>query len=276
MAEAAVAATPEATPAAAPWHQGIEADVLGSWQNKGLDISDPAKLSVELTKHWKAAERHVGAPADQILRLPANQNDSAAWKQIWERLGAPREAKDYEITGEGNLVDAMRTAFGANNVPKDAAKKIAEAVIKSVEGDAQTQKTLNDQRKIDTLASLQREWGAKYEENRVVALDGARRLGLSQEQLVKVEDALGWDVAAKLMHRIGVGLREPGQLHGGDQTVTPTTAQAAEARLKDLMSNKDWVARLQSGDKETQREWNALFQQKLGINEADELAQMRR
>jgi hypothetical protein len=285
MAEAAPA-TPSAppapppaapsTPPATPWHTGIEPDVVGSWQNKGWDITDPAKLVVDVTKSWKAAERHIGAPADKIVRLP-EPNDLAGWKNVWEKLGAPKEAKDYSLP-EGvdpALADTLRNTFAKQNMPKAMAEEVAKAFAKHVADGKVSEQTLNEQRKTETLAALQREWGAKFQENQVVALDGARRLGLSQEQVVKLEDALGWDTAAKLMHRIGAGLREPGQLHGPDQSTSASTKEQAQSRLNDLMAEKEgWAKRLQAGGKVEQREFKALMEQIHGVNEQHELAAM--
>ena len=84
-------------PRAAPWHQGVDADLVGAWQNKGYDLTDPAKVAVETGKAWREAEKMIGVPRDQLVRLPHNTNDPAAWRPVWERLGAPKEAKDYDF-----------------------------------------------------------------------------------------------------------------------------------------------------------------------------------
>jgi len=43
-------APPPAAPGAAPaWHNGIESEMLGLWQNKGYNVDDPKALVTELT-----------------------------------------------------------------------------------------------------------------------------------------------------------------------------------------------------------------------------------
>jgi len=292
MAEAAPATPPAGTPpasppatppAAPPWHQGIEADVIGSWQNKGWDISDPAKLVQEVTKSWKAAERHIGAPADRIVRLPDNNNDPNAWASVWEKLGAPKEAKDYEIPTkfsdntdvEAGLVDTLRNTFAKAHLPKEAASEVSKAIVKFIEDADKSESVIATQKRTEQLAALDREWGTNKDANMLVALNGARRLGLSQEQVRSLEDALGADTAAKLFHRIGVGTTETSFVEGGNRTNSPTTSEQARSRLNDLMSDKDgWAKRFTAGGAVEKREFRALMEQIHGISEARELASM--
>lgn len=271
------------TTAAAPWHQGIEADVVGSWQNKGWDMTDPAKLVLDVSKAWKAAERHVGAPADKLVRLPDNNNDPAAWNAVWEKLGAPKEAKDYEIPTkyadgsdlEPGLADTLRNTFAKAHLPKEAASEVAKAIVKYVEDADKSEGTLAEQKKAEQLAALDREWGNKRDENTLIGLNGARRLGLSPDQVKAMEAALGYDVAAKLLHKIGVGTTESSFVEGGNRSNNPTTSEQARSRLNDLMSDKDgWAKRLLAGGQTEKREYRALMEQIHGISEARELANM--
>src|SRR5258708_36738726 len=69
-AAAAAAAAAAATVGAKPWHDGIEAETLGFWQNKGYDLTSPLKLATELTKQYPQAETHIGAPTGRLHRRP--------------------------------------------------------------------------------------------------------------------------------------------------------------------------------------------------------------
>src|SRR5712664_2581436 len=99
--DAAAVAAAAAAAASKPWYQGVagvDQEMVGHWQNAGWANKTPQELVVELTKSWKAAEKHVGVPADQIVRLPKDPKDELGWKQVWQRLGAPKEAKEYDFT----------------------------------------------------------------------------------------------------------------------------------------------------------------------------------
>ena len=64
-------AAPGAPPLSAPppaWHTGVEADFLGTWQNRGIDYSDPeaAPADVDLILDWYRSVRgsDIGVAAE--------------------------------------------------------------------------------------------------------------------------------------------------------------------------------------------------------------------
>src|SRR5512138_734393 len=73
--------------AAKPWYDGLDGETIGHWDNKGWKKDDPKALATELTKAWKGLEKHFGAPADQILRLPKDAADDAGWSAVRQGLG---------------------------------------------------------------------------------------------------------------------------------------------------------------------------------------------
>jgi hypothetical protein len=266
-----------------PWHQGVDADLLGAWQNKGYDLTDPAKVAVETGKAWREAERMVGVPKEQLLRLPANAQDAAAWRGVYERLGAPKEAKDYDFTSvkyngtqdlEPSFVDALRSAFHTRGVSKDAATDITKAVVNFLNSEDTREATEAAARKTAQLAALDAKWGTQKDANYLTALNGARRLGLSKEQMQGIEAAIGYDVAAELFRKIGAGTNEDTFVDGGAKTGQPATSEAAQARLNDLKSDPDWMKRYLSGSEKEKREFKSLIEQITGISEAQELARL--
>jgi hypothetical protein len=96
---AAAAAAAAAASAGKPWHDGVEADTVGFWQNKGYKVDDPKALATDLTKQYRELERHIGAPPDQILRLPKADAKPEDIKAFWSKLGAPADAKEYDFSG---------------------------------------------------------------------------------------------------------------------------------------------------------------------------------
>ena len=49
-------------------------------------------------EHYREAEKLIGAPASQLLRLPADPSkDMDGMKAVWQRLGAPSDAKEYDF-----------------------------------------------------------------------------------------------------------------------------------------------------------------------------------
>ena len=98
---APVVATP--TTPTTPWHTGVEAEMLGHWQNKGWKTDDPKEVAVAATKQARELERHFGVPADQLLKLPKANDDAIAWNPVYQRLGMPVEPKDYDLSTDTEL-----------------------------------------------------------------------------------------------------------------------------------------------------------------------------
>jgi|SRR5882672_4714245 len=272
MAEAAATTTTTT----APWHQGVDAETLGFWQNKGYDLADPKTFATKITEQYRNAERHLGVPADQLLRLPKDATDQDGWKTVHQRLGVPKEAKDYDLAGikfgdgtelEAGFVDGMRTALHQAAVSKDKAPEVVKAVIKylddadKAETDTRTTK-LNEQKE-----TLKKSWGPKHDENLLAAKQGARRLGVEPETVAELEKLVGYDKVMEMFRKVGAGTSED-TFHEGRTTGSPPTADSAKARLDELQNDAAWRTRLFAGDATANREFIALTEQIVGISAA--------
>src|SRR5712664_1152380 len=113
-----------------PWYQGAEGvdqEMIGHWQNKGWDATDPAKLAVAVSKSHREAEKLIGARVDHDLIAVPKAPDKGDWNGVWERLGRPKTAAEYDFKGvkfkDGTVLDepfveAARAAAFRANVPK--------------------------------------------------------------------------------------------------------------------------------------------------------------
>ena len=81
-----------------PWHDGLPAEDVGYFQNRGWDKTDAKTAAVAAAKAHREAEKLIGAPADKIVRLPNDPNDAEAWRQVRLRLGMPQDEKGYADT----------------------------------------------------------------------------------------------------------------------------------------------------------------------------------
>jgi hypothetical protein len=241
-------ATPPTTPTA-PWYEGkADAETIGYLQNKGW-ADDPVKAAIEASKAHRAAERHLGAPADQLIRLPKDGNDPA-WNNVWNRLGKPIDPKLYDFSdiklADGSAIDdafadTLRKAAFENHIPKDAAKALASAMVKHAEQSDATD-ALEAKAKWDQgVAKIKESWGPKFNANQLQAMEGARKLGISQELYDTMAKAAGVDVIAELFRKIGSGISEDRLVEGNNSS--PDTVEAAMARKAELMADKDWIAR---------------------------------
>lgn len=271
--EAPPPAPPPAAPPSTPWYHGIDGETIGHWENKGWNKDDPKALATELTKAWKGLERHFGAPPDQILKLPKDANDEAGWRAVRERLGAPKDAKEYDFSTvkfsdgsdvEDSFAETLRSAFHKHGLSKDAATDIVKSVVKRMDDADSAEATAFASKKATQIEKLRREWGDHFEYNELQALNGAKRLGVSQEEYDSIAKVLGYDRAPEFFRRIGSGLSE-GEFTGGAAASQPTTVNGARARLSSLLSDPDYSRRYLSGSRAEVDEISQLQQMIHGI-----------
>ena len=87
-------------------------------------MTDPAALAAAVTTSYLNAQQLLGAPADQLVRMPTKPDDEAGWAALHKRMGKPDKAEDYILkTADGKdldapLADALRAAAFKNGSPK--------------------------------------------------------------------------------------------------------------------------------------------------------------
>ena len=267
------AAAAAAAAASKPWHDGIESETLGFWQNKGYDVSSPKALATKLTEQYRAAEKHIGAPPDQIIRMPKADAPPADIAAMWQRLGAPKDPKEYDFSGikfagndlEPSFADAMRQGLAAAFVPKDKAAAIVGSVVKYLESAETTETTLATAKLAEERTTLEKNWGGKdsntYRFNLLQAKEGATRLGLDPESVAGLESVAGYSKIMDALRRVGNARKEdvfvdnPANVPGN-----VTTREGAMSRKQQLFADKAWVARFNGGDVEAKNEWKRLNQ----------------
>jgi len=258
--------TPDPTPTA--WHTGVAPEVLGFWQNKGLPLDDAKSFGVKLTELYQNAEKFIGAPPDRLVKLPAVDAKPEEFRAYYERLGAPKEAKDYDLSAVTDPVigDSLRAIMHERGVSKDAASAIASSFAKALEAKTATQTTLDAGKLAEERAALEKNWGGKdsstYQYNHLQAMEGARRLGITPEAVKALESQLGYAGVMDAMRKIGAVRREDifVQTPGGGPAGQVTTREGAMARKEELMGDKAWAARFTAGDAQARREYDQLNQ----------------
>jgi len=240
------------------WHTGLEPEIIGHIQNRGLKLDDPKSIVDNLAKAHREASSKLGVPADQLIRVLKPDSPEADVKAFWNRLGAPADPKEYDFSGvktaDGKdiapeLADALRASFARRFVPKDTAAEIAKDLIKFNEGDAQQKAAAKTATINAEKAALAAEWKQDPEGNLFIAKRGAQALGLTPEQVTALEGLVGYAGIMKAMHKVGTLNREPNGLIGNQNgNGGAMTREQATARKSDLMQDKAWTKRYVDGD----------------------------
>ena len=83
---------PAAPNASASWYDGIPTETLGWLQNKGVELANPKDALIRIADQYRSAERYIGVPADQLLRIPQPNASDADRRAFLTKLGVPATA----------------------------------------------------------------------------------------------------------------------------------------------------------------------------------------
>lgn len=262
------AATTTTTTTDKPWFDGADADTIGFLQNRGLDKKPANDAAMALVKSYREAATHLGAPPDQLVRLPKDASDEAGRKAFYARIGVPTEAKDYDFASikraDGNELDqafrdSLGKAFLNNGVPKDAAPQIARDLVKYLDDQKAGDDTILQGKMQEEADQLAKNWGPNLKTNTFIANQAAEKLGLGKDVMDALTKVAGRPAVANALLKIG-------QMMGEDKFVAnpapggsgAMTKDQAQSRINELMTDSDFGKRLESGDARANQEWNGL------------------
>lgn len=246
--------------APADWISKVtDQETIGYLQNRGLDKKPIEEALLATIGAHRAAEKHLGVPSAELVRLPKPEATPEQKKEFYQRLGMPADPKDYDLTAvkDEKLNGALRTAAANAGLSKDAAASLATALAAHFTEVEKEKETLSAANLTAEREKLMKEWGSNFEANKLVAQNAARALNLDPEIITKIEKIEGY---GKIMEMF----RSLGQRMGEDKFVTPPnksgvmTAQQAMDRKATLKADSGWVAKFLAGDAAAVAEMAAL------------------
>ncbi len=261
--EAVPTPTPTPTPSPAPtpaptpqeWTSGFSDETRGYVQKKGFkDASALADSYINL-------EKLHGAGPDRLLRLPESM-ESAEAQAVWEKLGKPKTAKDYQLQvpekGDPKLAEWAQDVFHKANLTSAQAQatmkawneRQAAALAQTIEN----QKIALQQ----NTEKLKTEWGAAYEKNMNLAKSGAMALELDATMIDSLGNAMGTEKLFKQLSKIGAGVGEATFVSGQPGPQGAITPEQARSELQDLFRDKAWVSKYTAGDFDAKKKMEHL------------------
>lgn len=246
--------------AAAPWYGQLPADApkeFTEWLGaKGF--KDPAAA---LTSAWNT-EKLVGAPADQIIRLP-KPDDKASWDGVWNRLGRPEKPEGYELPlpagDDGAFSKTASSWFHAAGVPKAAAQGIAKQWNDHITKLVEDGRKADEAKATQALDALKGEWGADFDKRSEFGRRGLKaygeKAGLDANDLTSLEQSIGTAKMLKLFHALGETTGEHAFNSGdggggGNLNLSPAQArqkldEVKARRIKNEISEKDYLIEME-------------------------------
>lgn len=258
-------ATPTDTPASS-WHDGLDADMVSTVTNRGLDKMPADQAARELVKSYRNLERMQRTPADQLLRLP-KQDDPVDLENFWRRLGKPEKAEDYAFEDVEFQNDAEKTQRFKEvarktaqelHMPKDMAEKMVAAIFGWGEKESEeAEVTARAGQKAEEVELFQA-WGSPnsptYRANAFLVDKALADLNIDQDTADAMRNVIGLKRFMEVFHKIGQSLGED-KFVGGDGGVSgvargPLSAQDSKSSLAELKKDPSWRQRFLKGDKQ--------------------------
>lgn len=246
-----------------PWYATIQEEPVRQLM-EAKKYKNPAELAVAYSNANKISK----ISPDVAAVIEGNASDEQR-NNFYRTMGRPESSDKYDLKpGEGVAVDENMMKFGKdlfhemglNNKQAQAAmdkwnKFAAAAGGASVEAD----RIANDK----AVDALMASYGEEGKKNQAAGERVTRALGLSADNLAKIESAIGGAAMIDLFVRIGQKSGEGG-LKGGSETVqdpndvTLLTPAQAQTKIESLQGNPEFMKKY--NDKQHPEHATALAQ----------------
>lgn len=254
---------PAGTPASPiPWLNGVDDATLGYVQNKGW--SEPTQM----LQSYQNLEKLLGADkANNAVILPKPDAPKAEVDAFYNRLGRPADPGGYKIEipatgGDPEFAKTAATKFHELGLTQKQGEGLAAWFNEHTTGLVTKQQAQTaEQIQADAL-QLKTDWGAAHAQNMVAAQTAARGLGIDAATIDKMEQAMGHKAVMNLFYQIGSKMGEATFVTGNkvEPFGSAMTPGQAQARIRELQADKNFVARYVSKDAEAMAEMKRLHE----------------
>lgn len=238
MSEEQITETPESTLVGEPapstdWRSGLSEDLASHSAIKDIaSIEDLAKSAIH-------AQQMVGA--DKIA-VPGKDADAQAWEDVYNKLGRPEKAGDYELPQENvpsledqgaQLEEFKGEAHRLGLNKQQFAGLVRFMAEKGQQGSEAAQANMTEMQK-QAVATLQQEFGAAYDQNLNLAKSAVEQFGGEELKAVLNQTGLGNNPElVKAFARIGKMVASDEIIgKGGRESFVMSPGEAQEAIMQ--------------------------------------------
>jgi hypothetical protein len=232
---AAPAAAPAAPPVTAPstgaFYEGIQDADLQSW----VKVKNWKDVSA-LAQSARHLEKMVGAPSDQVLRMP---KEDAEWRDFYGRIGMPENPDGYEISPvDGLAMDESFSSWAKKAAHQSGFTKQQMAGFTKAYGEYLKERATTEEAdyKLRVTAdekALQDEWRGGYDRKMEAATQAAKQLGFTKEMIDGMEQASGYAATMKFLAGLSERL-------GEDKFVASSGKQGFGLNLTPADAKEQW------------------------------------
>lgn len=222
------------------------------------------KSAGDLLNAAKAADKYAGVDFAKMVALPSEQATPEELAEFYGKLGRPENAEGYKLPlpqgDDGSFAKAIAPVMFEAGLTSAQAAKLAEGWNNFAATAAKAQEEAYQKEQSGQMEALKAEWGADYDKNEEIARQAARKYGLDQTALDKLERALGSKPLMQLMHKLGVTTMDADikGVTGMRAAAGSYTPSEARAKLEALKSDKEWGAKFLASDPQALKLFNDL------------------
>lgn len=243
-----VAPPPAAAPAAPPpsdvpeWLKGASEDIVGVAKMKGW------KSPVDAVQAYQNAQKLIGVPENELLRLPNEKTDKAGLDAFYNKLGRPTDPSGYEIPlpqgqTESKTAEWAKGKFHELGLSGAQGAKLGAAFNEHIAALQVEQQTAYQNQIAQESEALKKEWGAAYDAKLLAGKKAVETFGITREKIDAMEKLAGFSELMRLMANIGGKLGEDtfvtaDSKNSSFNTMTPAEAKA---RITALRQDPEWV-----------------------------------
>lgn len=245
--------------AAADWMSGFDDSTRGIVQTKGW------KGPADVIGSYANLEKLLGADkAGRGVVVPRDDAPAEEWAAFHGKLGRPETPEGYKLpVPDGDTGAFAQTAsawFHEAGLTAKQAASLGEKWNQHVGGLQQQQQAELEQKAALDLQELQQAWGPKFNEQAELARRAMRESGLTKDEGLAIERALGLKKAAEVFSFLGKQFAEA-PVKGGEGAMSGGfggTPDEARARISALKSDEGWTAKYLNGDADARSEFERL------------------
>ena len=234
------------------WTEGLGEDAQGYVENKGWSGAG------QMLDSYRNLEKAMGAPADQIVQIPKDAEDTDGWNSVYSRMGRPETADGYKLSDTPVPDGAIDLTGDLKQWAHEAGLSQTQTAILYDRYNGKLSELVKEQHQQGTEmvqaeeAALKKEWGSAWDENIAAATRFRQRFGIDGETIDKLEGALGLKGVLELTAKIGRGLGEHAMPTGseedsGNGLAFGMTPGAAKAKIDELMLDKEFMGQYVDG-----------------------------
>lgn len=267
--------TPDLTPTPGPWYGTPDAETLGYLQARGLDKMTPDKAALEAVKAHRESEKLLGAPKDQLLRLPTKGN-AAEEAEFYTKLGRPAAADKYDFSnfkkadgtpmlGAEEAGVLQNIAFKLNLNPTQANSLVEELARVTIE-EARAQEAAGAEAKQTQVQTLKSNWMQNLLAHTVVAENAMQKFGINPAQVPRDGSPIEMPYSQfmEIFRQIGARMGEAPAITG-NASGNAVTVEQAKYQLSTLIADQNWVSKYDKGDAEVVKQFNDLTRMIAGV-----------